>query len=95
MDDGPGEKPSVRARNKMSSTFEPAVNMNVEEWPGQAIDLGDPGEEPDTASVLPDKRDPGFMDAVLHSLYSGIGNLRVLDMSEAKLVCSLSLRFSS
>ena len=86
------DKPSLRARNKLNTTYEAAVDTDakfgLEEWPGQPVQLCDPGEEPDTVSVLPDRRDPGFMDAVLHALYSGIGNIRVLDMSESKLVRS-------
>ena len=33
--------------------------------------------------MLPEKRDVSFMDAVLHRLYSGEGNMTVLDMSES------------
>ncbi len=93
--DAPDDRPKIGARNALNKTYEPTVNVQggnvLVDWPGEMVDLGDPGEEPDTASVLPPKRDPGFMDSVLHSLYSGIGNLRVLDMSEAKLVSGTAL----
>lgn len=90
------QQPSIRARNQKNSMYEPAVNLSalgVEDdqlamWQLGAVERGDLTEPGDSSSFLPHHSEPGYMDSVLHQLYSGVGRMRVLDMSEIRLVRS-------